>query len=175
MNLWIPHQKTEGTRHYDTMQHSSYSSALQCVPRLNHWQVTLPFCFDCSQKNYSHVPLIKHHYVYTKDSSSNKSTKYECWNVHAWCKNYGSHSNRTLVITNTIMIRSVIWKRVSWTTFITSWSSPVWATLAIILWWKNKDYSAHRKHFYYTYTLQKFLLYTTNVFTIHCKHSNYNL
>ena len=53
MSLWIPHQKKEGARH--AIQH--YCRVMTCSPT-NHWQVTLPFCF-----NYSHVFPINHCYV----------------------------------------------------------------------------------------------------------------
>ena len=63
-------------------------AASRRTPRLNHWKVTLPFCFS-----YSHVSSLR-----TKDSSSKKSTKYECWSVvqKMWTCNF--HYARSAIL-----------------------------------------------------------------------------
>jgi len=74
VNLWILHQKKQGARH--TLQHYY---RIMTRTSTNHWQVTLPFCFNCS-----HILPVNHHYV----QRIVQATGPQSMNVGTWCKNY---------------------------------------------------------------------------------------
>ena len=86
MNLWIVHQKKEDSKH--TSIPCKIIATSWWVPRLNHWQVTLPFRF-----NYSRVLPVNHRYV-----QRIRTTNPQSMNVGACCENYNFHYTSSVAI-----------------------------------------------------------------------------